>query len=308
MRIKWNLITTIAVAILVMIALPAAAQVSSSKPLSVKDSTNHTIVLPEPARRIVSLSPAVTETLFAIGAGERVVGVTTYCNYPAATLSIPKIGGFSAKTMAVEKVVALNTDLVVRAGAIHQSLAESLARLNIPVFVYDPTNIENIIRDMRALGVLTGMERGAESVELTMRTTLDVVGKILAPIKSADRPTVFWEIYDEPLMTAGASTFQHAIVEAAGGRDIFSDLPGAWPRVSAEEVIRREPAYIVGADDHGDKMSVAQVADRPGWAQIPAVKDKKIFLVPADLVSRPSPRIVEGVLAVAKVLYPGLFR
>ena len=121
------------------------------------------------------------------------------------------------------------------------------------------------------------------------------------------RPSVFWEVYHEPLMTCGAATFQHAIVEAAGGLDIFSDLKGSWPRVSSEEVIARSPQVIMGADDHGEALEYESIAARPGWLQIPAVKNRRIILLPTYLVSGPGPRIVHGIYLAAKALHPRLF-
>jgi len=285
----------------------AIAAPSTSGAVSALDSEGRSISLKTTATRIVSLSPAITETLFAIGAGGAVVGVTTYCDFPSQALALPKVGGFSAKTISVEKIIALKPDLVVSSGSIHKAVEESLARLGVAVFSYAPDTFADIARDMSALGSLSGTRESAERSARAMIDTIASIAATLASVKAGDRPSVFWEIYEDPLMTAGSATFQHSIVEAGGGRDIFSDLPGSWPRVSAEEVLRRAPAYIMGADDHGDKMSVAQIAARPGWSNVPAVRDGRIVLIPASIVSRPSPRIAQGVLAVAKALYPGLF-
>jgi iron complex transport system substrate-binding protein len=300
------------VAILAAIACAGAAQTTAAKPpagpISVKDSAGRTISLPAPARRIVSISPQATEVVFAVGAGAYVVGDTTYCDYPAAAATLPKVGGFSASTISVERIVALRPDLVISAGTMHAQVEAALARLSIPVFAYDPQDFAGIAASMNAIGDLAGTGEAARKASGDMLAAIDRVKAALASVPAEKRPTVFWEIYDEPLMTCGSATFPHAIVEAAGGRDIFADLPGAWPRVSAEEVIRRAPAYIMGADDHGDKLTVAAVASRPGWASIPAVRNGRIILVSANLVSRAGPRVAEGVYLVAKALYPGLIK
>ncbi len=296
-------------ALVALVIVPLAASAAPSPAaITAVDATGKTLSLSAPARRIVSLSPAATETLFAVGAGDYVVGDTTYCDYPVAAATLPKIGGFSSSTISVERILALKPDLVVTAGRIHAPVAEALEKLGIPTFAYAPQSFAAIADAMRTLGSLAATQSMADKAAASLLAALADIEQKIATVKSADRPSVFWEIYDEPLMTAGTATFQHAIVEAGGGRDIFSDLTGSWPRVSAEEVIKRAPAFIMGADDHGDKLTAAAIAARPGWASIPAVREGRIVLLPAAIVSRPTPRIAEGVLAVAKALHPDLFR
>ena len=293
-------------------AAGAAAQAAAGKAgarVSVTDSSGRLVTLASPARRIVSISPAATEVAYAVGAGGFVVGDTTYCDYPAAAVSLPKVGGFSSSTISVERIVALKPDLVLTAGPrMHGAVETALAKLGIAVFAYDPTDFDGIASDMNAMGDLAGTGETARAASGAMLAAIGKVRSALASVPKDRRPTVFWEVYDEPLMTCGAASFPHAVIEAAGGRDIFTDLPGAWPRVSAEEVIRRAPDYIMGADDHGDKLTVAGVMARPGWSTIPAVKAGHIVLLPANIVSRAGPRVAEGVLALARALYPDLVR
>jgi iron complex transport system substrate-binding protein len=257
--------------------------------------------------RVVSLSPQATESLFAIGAGAKVVGVTTYCDYPSQALGLPKIGGFSSSTISVEKIVALKPDLVVSAGAIHEKVEAALARFGIPCFQYAPKDFSGVAEGMRALGTLCGAaesaDRAAGEFERAIRSVVDKT----AAIPRSEKPLVYWEIYDDPLMTCGAATFQAALIEAAGGTHAFADLAGDWPRVSAEAVIARSPDWIMGADDHGDALTAESIARRPGWASLPAVKSGRIALFPAALVSRAGPRLAEGALLIARALHPGLF-
>jgi iron complex transport system substrate-binding protein len=298
---------TPAIAILA-IASCVAANAAFAAPVSAKDSYGRSIALKAPVARIVSLSPAATEVIYAIGAGPALVGDTTFCDYPAEALKVAKIGGFASSTISVELIATLKPDLVVSAGTMHAQTEKALAALGIPVFSYDPGDFAAIASDMKALGVLCGKAPEAAASADAMIAAIAKVEAVVSAIPAERRPTVFWEMYDEPLMTCGAATFPHAIITSAGGRDIFSDLPGYWPQVSAEEVIRRAPEFIVGADDHGDKLTVAMVAKRPGWATVPAVRKGNIVLVSANLVSRASPRIAQGVAAVAAALYPSLFK
>jgi iron complex transport system substrate-binding protein len=269
------------------------------------DTAGTTLKLPKPAVRVVSLSPASTEVLFAIGAN--VVGDTTYCVYPPEAERVAKIGGFSADSMSLEKILSLKPDLVVSNGKIHRPITDELARYGIPTFAYDPASFEAIASAIGELGKLTGRQDSAKLVAKSMLDKIAAVRKTVAAIPAAERLSVFWEVYDEPLMTCGAASFQHAIVEAAGGIDIFADLPGSWPMVSDEEVIRRAPKAIMAADDHGDKLTLAGLAARPGWSLVPAVRSRRLILLPTGLVSNPGPRVADGVWAAAKALYPRYF-
>lgn len=285
----------------------AASTLCGQAPRSVQatDSSGKTVSLPKAAARVVSLAPASTEALFAVGAN--VVGDTTYCLYPPEAVNVTKIGGFSAKSMSIEKILSLRPDLVVSTGSIHQSVTDELARFGIPSFAYSPGNFDEIAAGIVSIGTLVGRKETAILVASALLEKIAKVKRVADAIPAAERLSVFWEVYDEPLMTCGTSTFQHAIVEAAGGKDIFSDLSGSWPRISSEEVIQRAPQVIMGADDHGDKLTLASVSARPGWNLIPAVRSRSIILLPTALVSGPGPRIADGVLAAAKALYPRYF-
>jgi iron complex transport system substrate-binding protein len=287
--------------LLLSVAVAAAAPVSSI------DSLGRKIALPAPASRIVSLSPAATEAIFAIGAGPSLVGDTTYCDYPAAAVALPKVGGYVAETISVERVLALKPSLVVTGGSLHASVESSIARLGIPTFAYEPSDFVGIADAMMALGLLAGRKNESIKAAAALTGAIKRVKDATATIPWANRPTVFWLVYDDPLMTCGAASFPHAIVEAAGGRDSFGDLVEPWPKISAEEVIRRAPAVILSPDDMGSKTSAARIAEKPGWGTVPAVRDRRIVLLPADLVSRAGPRIGAGVMAAARALHPALF-
>jgi len=284
-------------------ALPAAP---ASPAATALDSLGRSISLAAPARRIVSLSPEATEALFAIGAGKLVVGDTEYCDYPPEAKKVAKIGGFAADTISIEKVLGLRPDLVLSAGSIHQPIEAALAKLGIPVFAYLPTTFAGIEEQLKALGALTGLVDKAGAVAASMRATLEKARSLTASLPDSRRPRVFWQVYDEPLMTCGSDSFPHKVLELAGGKDIFSDLRGPWPVVSAEEVLRRAPEFILSPSDMGDRVDPAKLAARPGWTSIPAVRNKRIILLPADLVSRAGPRIAEGVLAALRALHPEL--
>ena len=277
-------------------------------PLTVTDSLGRKVAVDQLPERVVSLAPSLTEILFAVGAGDQVVGVTEYCNYPPEAATRQKIGGFTGESMSVERIVALRPDLVLAAGAIHETVVGALENVNIPVISIDPANLNGVYESMELLGRLTGHEEGAAQAVAEMKGSIaDVVAKV-ETIPEAERVTVFWEVWDEPLMTAGPGTFPGQMIDLAGGINIFADVSDDWPTVSSEEVLKRNPAVIMGPDSHKDKLTPEVVAQRPGWGHIAAVRDERVHLIDGDIVSRPGPRLAEAAVALAQALYPGLLK
>jgi iron complex transport system substrate-binding protein len=153
-----------------------------------------------------------------------------------------------------------------------------------------------------------GREREATQVVAEMQARVARVHQKVSIIPQDRRVTVFYEVFDEPLMTTGSAAFIGQILEMAGGVNIFADLPEKYPQVSPEEVVKRNPAWILGPSSHGQALTPAQISQRPGWDRIAAVKHHRIYLLDGDIVSRPGPRLAEALETIAKVLYPELFR
>ena len=279
----------------------------TSFPAEIADSRGITVLIESEPNRIVSLSPSLTETLFAVGAGARVVGVTTYCNYPGETAGIEKIGGFSAKTISVEKVISLEPDLVLADNSRHGIVIEALERYDVPVYSIDSTSIDDCLAVIESVGLLTGNRLKAAEIISDMRLRISTVVGRISEIPDENRVRVFWELFDEPLMTAGPDTFIGQLITLAGGRNIFSDVTESWPKISPEEVLRRDPEVLMSSDSHGEKFTIEQVRSRKGWGELRGVKDGRIHLFDGDMVSRPGPRIVDALEAIAVVLYPERF-
>ncbi|MDR3161582.1 MAG: cobalamin-binding protein [Spirochaetaceae bacterium] len=297
MRIKAGFLGA---ALVLVLGAGLAAQDNRSFPLTMRDAAGRTVTISALPRRIVSLSPAVTEILFAIGAGDRVVGVTEYCNYPPETAKIPKVGGFSGITVNLEQIAVLRPDLVILSAFMHDRLFPLLERLSILNFAVEPRSFEEVYRTIETLGALTGREEAARAVVAQMRATIARAGERRG---SRERPGVFWELSDEPLMTAGGGTFISEAIYLGGGRNIFEDLAIEWPTVSVEQVLLRRPAWIIAGDDHGKSIEPAQLARRPGWQGIPAVRNGRVATVSADSLYRYGPRLADAVLAISTILY-----
>ncbi len=291
-----------AAVLLVSLAAAAAAQT-----VSVRDSLERAVVLPAPARRVVSLNPSATESLFGIGAGEKVAGVTSYCTWPREATLRPRVGGYTSESISLERLLALKPDLVVTGGPVHAAIRGSLESLGIPFYVFEPSSVAGTLECLADLGSLTGKAEGSDRLVRILRRDLEAIAARVAPIPASERVRVFWEVYNEPLMTCGSSSFLHELIGLAGGVNIFADFERPWALISPEEALRRSPQVILAADDHGALFTPEELARRPGWAAMPALRTGRVYLLPADPVNRTGPRLAEGVLSIARVLYPELF-
>jgi len=285
-------------------ALTAAA---SGFPLQLTDTLGRQVTLKALPQRIVSLAPSNTERLFAVGAWSTVVGVSTADTYPPEVATVPKVGGFVPKSISIETIVSLKPDLVLAAGELQRPAIEALERLGIAVVaIEDPKNFGEVYAAITMVGRLTGHEQQASQVVEAMQTRLVRVQQAIAALPQDKRVTVFYEVYDEPLMTVGPSTIIGQMVEMAGGINVFADLQGRYPQVSSEEVVKRNPGCILGLKGHKLALTAMRIRQRPGWQHITAVQRNCIHLLDDDTVVRPGPRLAEALEAIARALYPEL--
>jgi iron complex transport system substrate-binding protein len=304
MRSRWFKLAALTLSLLMLTGILAGCSLFGAKPVTLTDDAGRSVTLKKAPQRIISGAPSNTEILFAIGLGDKVVGVEDNCDYPEAAKSITKIGnGYSVKQTNFEQIVALKPDLFLAIKGQTEVVAE-LERLGIPVYVVDSPDLAGIIADIRTIGNLTGASKKATEVADGMQRRLDAVQAKLKGLTDEQRPLVFYEVWNEPLMTAGPETFVDNLITLAGGRNAASDTkPGSWPEYSLETLIKKDPAVIVTT--FGDAASVAA---RPGWAGIKAVKDGRVLLVDQNIVVRPGPRILDGLEQFAKAFHPDLFK
>jgi iron complex transport system substrate-binding protein len=250
---------------------------------------------PQPGLRVVSLVPSVTEITYAVGAGKELVGNTNQCDYPEAARSVYKVGDFLSPDL--ERIVALHPGLVFLTLPMHRQLLEKLREMKVPVYVSRPADIEAVFREVDTVASLLGRRAAGESLVASMRRRLDSVPAF------PDTPRVYVEISGTPLMTAGGGTFINELLARAGGRNVFANSVQEYPVVDPEAVVKADPEVILLL--HPD-MSVKDVARRVGWGGISAVRNGRIFdKLDEDLLFRPGPRIVDGVVLLAKLLHPG---
>jgi len=267
---------------------------------TVTDDFGRNVTLKGVPARIISLSPSNTEILFAIGAGDRVVGVTEYCNYPPAAKTRPKVGGVS--TVSIEKVVALNPDIVIGCSLNGKDTFERLEELGIPVLGLNPKNISGILADIELVGRVTGEESNATNLVATMKSRLDAIrAKARAMSGSQQAPTVFYDIGG--FYTAGNGTFVNEIIETAGGRNIAADKTGYF-QMSIEELIAKNPQVII-CDRGMGSMSKAyeEIMSDDRLKIVDAVRNNRVYLIDGDIIDRPGPRIVNATETVYGYLY-----
>jgi iron complex transport system substrate-binding protein len=271
------------------------------------DTLGRQVTIKALPQRIISLAPSNTERLFAVGAWQAVVGVTTVDTYPPEVATIRKVGGFVPKSMSIETIVSLKPDLILAAGELQRPTIEALERLSLTVVaIEDPGSFDEVYAAITLVGRLTGHGQAARRVVEEIQAHMERVRQAVATLPQEKRLTVFYEVYDAPLMTVGRSTILGQLLEMAGGINIFADLGGRYPQVSAEEIVKRNPSCILGHTGHQLALTPAQIGQRPGWNHITAVKGNCIRLLNGDIVARPGPRLAEALEAITRALYPDL--
>jgi len=276
-------------------------------PLAVTDDLGRNVTISSEPQSIVSLAPSNTEILFALELGDRVMAVSGYCNYPLEAQNKIKIGGFS--TVNIEKVVSLRPDLVIATGGVQEAVVEELERLGLTVIALEAKSIENVLENIRLVGKAAGEPEAARELTTKLEQRTKAVTDKAKDLPDSQRPRVFYEIQYEPLMTAGPGTFIDDLIHLAGGVNIASDAAAKYPVYNLETLIERNPEVIIISVGHGSiAASVEVVKSRKRWQIIDAIKNNRVYGINADLVSRPGPRIVDGIEEMARFIHPDLFK
>jgi len=261
-----------------------------------------------PAKRIVSLAPSNTEILFAVGAGDQVVGRDMFSDYPEAAKAVKDIGGSNGK-YNTEEIVALKPDLVLAGEINSPELIQSMEQLGLPVFpLKNPATLEDMYSNLTVVGELTGHSRQAGQLVDSLKKRVTAVDDKVKLLDS--RLSVYYELdATDPTkpFTAGPGTFVSLLIERAGGYNIGDSMSSQWAQISLEQVVAANPyAIILGDSAYG--VTPESVKQRPGWGGIAAVQNNRIYTFDDNLVSRPGPRLVDGLEQLAKLLRPDLFK
>jgi iron complex transport system substrate-binding protein len=285
------LVTALAVTAAVAGVSAAPPAALSLFPITIHDAAGRDVLIPRLPRRIISLAPNITEILFALDLDSHIVGVSDADDYPPARVAAkPRVGGV---VINVERVVALRPDLVVGMRSLQRDQLARLEAARLTVLAVDATTADEAVAQIRLLGRATGQARQAEA--LAARLAQD-----LAAVRRTVRRSVYVEVWNEPLIAAARGTLVDDLVARAGGDNIFADLRG-YPQVSAEAVVARNPQVIFVLYPVRGSLSET-IAERPAWDGIAAVRARRLEALPASLVSRPGPRIAQGLALIARGL------
>ena len=266
------------------------------------DQLGRKVEVAEPLTRVVSLIPSLTETSYEVGGGDLLVGATRFATFPAAAAKLPRVGSYIA--LDIERIVKLKPQLCLATkDGNPKASVERLESLGIPVYVFDPKSLEDVVDTVVRLGDIYGMEKQAAALVSGYQKRLDKVALQLEGVK--DYPRVFFQIDAQPIFSAGSDTFLHQLLVRSGAVNLAADRSG-YPRYSWEELLVLKPDVVLLASMGGGYSEQELRARWEVWPQVPAVKQNRIHIVDADLFDRPSPRLIDALEYLVVLLHPEL--
>jgi iron complex transport system substrate-binding protein len=299
-------ILIVLLSLLVACSPPAEEMVSS--PIEVIDQLGRVVKLEKVPERIISLAPSNTEILFALGLAEGLVGVTEFCDYPEAVKDVDKIGGFN--TVDIEKIVALEPDLILATNIHKDEVIPALERLDLTVLTLDPRTLDEVLEAIILVGEVTGKGEEASRLVVGMQNRIKAVTDKTDSLPEGQRPRVFYIMWHDPLMTVGSTTRIHELIVKAGGINIAQGLTGGYPTISLEAVIQANPQVIVAGSGHGsgENLPFEFASTEPRLEDVDALINGRVYQINTDLIGRPGSRIVDGLEKFAEFIYPELFK
>ena len=287
---------------LLYLLLVCFAQTCPAQSRELIDQLGRKVEVAEPLTRVVSLIPSLTETSFEVGGGDVLVGVTRFATFPEAAVQLPRVGSYIA--LDIEKIVKLKPQLCLATKDGNPKAAvERLEALGIPVYVFDPKSLEEVVDTVARLGDIYHTEARAEALVSLYRQRLDRVARQLKGV--AEEPRVFFQIDAQPIFSAGSDTFLHQLLIRSGAINLAADRSG-YPRYSWEELLVLKPDVVILASMGGGYSEQELKARWEAWPQIPAVKAQRLYVVDADLFDRPSPRLIDALEHLVGLLHPEL--
>jgi iron complex transport system substrate-binding protein len=278
--------------------------ISQASSLRFVDEVGRRVVFPFPPQRIISLAPNITEILFSLGLDEQIVGVSIPCNFPEKARSKVQVGSYLSPDL--ERIISLKPDLIIATGAGNtRDTVERLQRLGLPTYVIFPKNFDDILMSVKHLGQVNNREKEALGIIQRMEKRSQ---RVIEITKGLPRPKVFLQIGDAPIITIGRGSFADDLIHLAGGENIAGKEKEMYPRLGIEEILRRAPEVILISSMNPKAEYHKIIQEWVRWKSIPAVRDGRIHLIDSDLIDRPSPRIIDGLEEMARILHPQLFK
>jgi iron complex transport system substrate-binding protein len=266
------------------------------------DQAGRRVLVPEHPQRVVALAPNITEIVFSLGKGAILCGATTYSNFPPAAARLPRVGSYVH--LDLERIVALRPDLCIAIkDGNPRSVVDRLERLGIPVYAVQPRDLAGVMATVTELGRLLGARD--EAAELVASIASCVAAVKEAVEGTGLRPRVFFQIGVSPIVSVGTGTLIHQLITMAGGRNC-TEGPLPYPRLDWEDVLSLQPDVVIITSMEGDRARKEAVREWSRWQAVPAVRDRRVYLVSSDLFDRPSPRLVRALTVLARLMHPEL--
>jgi iron complex transport system substrate-binding protein len=277
-------------------------ETATSSTQQLTDDAGRDVTLPAHVERVITLAPNLTEIVFAVGAGDRIVGNTSYCDYPEQAKNIPKVG--DTLQPSLERIIALRPQVVLVSTASQlEVFTQQLQSQNIAVFVTDPHDLEGVFRSIEQLGRMLGQEQQAKALVQKLRDRTNAVEQ---RVKQEQPVRVFYQVSGEPLYTAGHDAFVTDLMRRAGAASVTAEIPGAWPRFSNESALAARPEAIILPT--GGSMGAANANVAEALRNSPAVRANRIYRINDDHLARPGPRSIDGLEEMARALHPDAFK
>jgi len=273
-------------------------------PLTIIDDTGAVVTIPQEPQRIISIAPSNTEILFALGLEDKIVGITNYCNFPEETKNIEKIGEMSP--LNLEKIVSLKPDFILAYAGFQLQEIPRLRELGLNTIVIEPLSLKETLKSIQMVATVCGIPEKGNTLVENLSQRVDKIKTEVSKIEITKRPKVFIGGIYETIWTPGEGTLFNELISLAGGRNIAADFSG-WTKISQEFIVKEDPDIIIiptGAMNPGDELKIEEnIYQRPGWSNLSAIKNQKIFIVNEDLFFRAGPRLVDGLERLYKIFY-----
>lgn len=298
-----NLTSLILITTLLLISTGVVAQ---EFPVNITDSLGEEIKLEEKPTRIISLSPNMTEVLFAVGAGENVVGVTSFADYPQEATEVDVIGSITEPN--IEKIITMEPDVVIASSVNKMETIERLKELNVKVVGFSANNVDKAIENIKTIAKLTGNQEKGEEIVTEMYIKIgEITNLVEEHLENNEKRKVFYEIWNDPLYTAGKNNFIDDLINMAGGINIGRLAEGQWPQYNLEKLLVEDPEVYISTPHSAEmKVSKEKIKSREQYQSISAIKNDRVYVIDQDILNRPSPRLVKGLALMTKAVFPEL--
>jgi iron complex transport system substrate-binding protein len=283
----------------ILTGMPFMANIA---PRTFVDDSGRKLYFAKAPRRVLSLAPSLTEMLFAIGLDEQIVGVTNFCNYPPAAAGKPKVGYTQPN---LESLLALSPDMVAAPGELLRAdVLAKLEALKVPTFIFEAKSLEHVLAHIHTLGRIFERSTAADALTRHMR---ERIAEVSLRVQTVERKRVLYVLSSHPLITVGPNSYIHQMIELAGGINVAAGTSGAYPRLSMETVLEKDPEILVFPVGSTESVPEHEQQTWKRWTGLSAVQHHRLHVVSSDALNRPGPRVVDGLEQLAQVIHPEAF-